>query len=119
MNIKYTHYYFSLKNMKKYNTILDMIQKTFSLKLPIVITKQRKQFIAYSPVLDISTSGATKKNVQERFKELVTLFIEEITEAGTADEVLSELGWKKIKKNWNPPKVISSQLIGIRLPSIA
>lgn len=84
--------------------------------LPVVITKQNKRFVAYTPALDLSTSGKSEKEVKMRFVELANLFLEEVILAGTVDDVLSELGWKKTQKNWNPPKIISSQSIGLQMP---
>lgn len=75
-----------------------MIKTSFSVeKLPVTITKQGKRFVAYSPVLDISTSGKSVKDAQKKFGELVNIFIEEIVEAGTLHNVLAELGWKKVQ----------------------
>lgn len=88
-------------------------------KLPVTITKQNKRFVAYSPALDISTSGKSAKDVQRKFSELVQLFLEEISEAGTINDVLTELGWQKVQKTWNPPHIVSSQLIGVRMPALA
>ncbi len=84
-----------------------------------MITKQNKRFVAFTPALDISTSGKSIKEVKERFVELANIFLEEIFEAKTADDVLSELGWKKVQKKWNPPQIISSQSIGLRIPVFA
>ncbi len=66
-----------------------------SYNLPVLIAKQNKRFVAYTPVLDISTSGKTKKDAQKKFKGLVRLFLEEIFEAGTVKDVLTELAWTK------------------------
>lgn len=85
----------------------------------MVITKQNKRFVAYTPALDISTSGRSEKEVKVRFTELVNLFLEEIMEAGTANDVLMELGWKKVQKQWTPPQIISSESLGLRLPALA
>lgn len=93
-----------------------MLKKGFSLKLHIIITKQNKRFVAYSPALDISTSGKTEKQVRERFAELAGIFIEELVQKKTITDVLSELGWKKVKKNWTPPKIISSPFIFAKIP---
>lgn len=95
-----------------------MLNNRFSFNLPVIITKQNKRFVAYTPALDISTSGKTEKELKFRFAELVNIFLEEIVEAGTVNEVLSELGWKKVQKKWTPPKVISSQSIGLQIPSL-
>jgi hypothetical protein len=96
-----------------------MANKALSFSLPVVITKQGKRFVAYTPALDISTSGKSQKEVRARFFELANLFIEEIMEEGTVNEVLSELGWKKVQKRWTPPKVVSSNSIGFKIPAFA
>ena len=93
--------------------------KSLSLRLPVFITKQGRRFVAYTPALDISTSGRSEKDVQVKFSGLAHLFIEEITEAGTVNEVLSELGWKKVQKKWNPPQMVSSNSIGVKIPAFA
>ena len=90
-----------------------------SFNLPVLITKQNKRFVAYTPALDISTSATTQKQVKKRFAELVNVFLEEIIEAKTVDDVLSELGWTKAQKKWIPPRVVSSQSIGLRVPAFA
>src|SRR3989338_9969398 len=96
-----------------------MINKQISLKLSVTITKQGKRFVAYSPALDVSTSGKSTRDVRKKFEELVNIFIEEIMEAGTVHEVLSELGWKKGHKSWSPPQIISSESVGVRIPAFA
>lgn len=96
-----------------------MINNTISYKLQVLITKQNKRFVAYTPALDLSTSGKTKKEVSRRFEEIAGLFLEEIIEAGTADSVLEELGWKKVQKKWTPPQIISSQSVGLKIPVCA
>ena len=90
-----------------------------SYSLPVVITKQGRRFVAYTPALDISTSGTTKKNVQKRFAELAQLFLEELVSAGTINDVLSELGWTKMQKRWVPPQVVSAETISVRSPALA
>ncbi len=85
-------------------------------KLPVNIIKQGKSFVAYCPVLDISTVGKSVKDAQSKFSELASIFLEELTQKGNLSEVLTELGWKKVQKSWNPPKIVSNLSIGIRLP---
>ncbi|OHA47587.1 MAG: hypothetical protein A2541_02150 [Candidatus Taylorbacteria bacterium RIFOXYD2_FULL_36_9] len=87
--------------------------------LPITIMKQSKSFVAYCPILDISTAGKSEKDVKTKFVELVSIFIEELVEAGTLTEVLSELGWKKSQNKWTPPKVLNSKFVSIRSPLFA
>jgi len=86
--------------------------------LALVIMKEGRHFIAYSPALDLSTAGRSLKHVQKNFVEAAELLLEEIFEAGTADDVLSDLGWKKVQKRWTPPPVISTTSVGITIPSL-
>lgn len=95
------------------------MNKRFSYKLPVTITKQGRRFVAYTPALDLSTSGKSIKDVQKKFEEIAYVFLEEIFESGTANDVLSELGWTKIQKKWSPPKIVSSASIGVSVPVFA
>jgi hypothetical protein len=93
--------------------------KNLAFQLPVVIMKQGKHFVAYSPALDLSTVGKSTKDAQRMFTEAANIFFDEIIEAGTTDEVLSDLGWIKVQKKWSPPKVVSAESIGIRAPAFA
>jgi hypothetical protein len=88
-----------LKNMKK---------SSLQIGLPITIFKEGKNYVAYSPALDLSTSASTYEKAQSRFLDATQLFLEELVEMGTLDQVLTGLGWQKVKTNWQPPVVISS-----------
>jgi hypothetical protein len=96
-----------------------MADKKLLFNLPVLITKQGRRFVAYTPALDISTSGKSEKEAKVRFGELANLFLEEIVEEGTVANVLFELGWKKVKRTWTPPKMISTQSVGFRVPLFA
>lgn len=95
------------------------MKNTISYSLPVLITKQNKRFVAYTPALDISTSGKTQKEAQQRFVELANVFIEELVAMKTLDHVLSELGWKRVQKKWTPPTVVSSKSITLSVPAFA
>jgi hypothetical protein len=92
---------------------------SFKVNIPVSILREDKRYVAYTPALDLSTSGKTYKEVQKRFTEIVSIFMEEIVKKGTVDEILSGLGWKKIKSenkiNWISPVVVSqnTQLIEV------
>lgn len=96
-----------------------MTNNNLSFKLPVIITKQGRRFVAFTPALDISTSGKSEKEAKVRFGELANIFLEEIVEAGTVNDVLTELGWTKAKTRWTPPQIISSNSIGFRMPAFA
>ncbi|MEK7651489.1 MAG: hypothetical protein AAB377_03105 [Patescibacteria group bacterium] len=86
-------------------------------QLPISIFKEGKYFVAYAPALDLSTSGKSYDEAKSRFREIVGIFFEEIMKKGTLEEVLSGLGWQKIKKQWAPPVLVSQELEKISLPA--
>ena len=71
--------------------------------------------MAYTPALDVCTSGKTEKEVKIRFAEIANVFLEELIEMGTINDVLSELGWTKVQKKWTPPKIISSPFINLNV----
>ena len=83
--------------------------------LPVSILKEGKRFIAYTPALDLSTSGKSYKEVRARFNEIVEIFFEEIISKGTVDEVLANLGWEKVRAKWVPPVVISQESQSVRV----
>ncbi len=66
-----------------------------SAHLPVIFLKEKGRFVAYTPALDLSTSGATIAQAERRFIEAATLFFEECRAMGTLDEVLGKLGWEK------------------------
>ena len=96
-----------------------MLDNKLFFNLSVVITKQNKRFVAYTPALDIATSGKSEKEVKERFVELANVFLEEIISAKTVNDVLSELGWTKVQKKWTPPQIVSSQSIGFKISAFA
>lgn len=86
------------------------------ISLPVSILKEGKYFIAYSPALDLSTSGKSFGEVKKRFEEVVQIFFEELFEKGTEEEVLSDLGWQKVQKEWVPPIVVAQESENFRIP---
>ena len=95
--------------MKKYD---------IGLKLRVQITKEKSLYVAWAPALDLSTSGSSEKEAQRRFEEAVSLFLEELVEAGTVNEVLTSLGWKKENKSWEPPKIVKQQTLKVNIPAV-
>lgn len=85
-----------------------MKKSSFQIGLPITIFKEGKSYVAYSPALDLSTSASTFEKAQSRFLDATKLFLEELVEMGTVDQVLTGLGWQKVKTNWQPPVVVSN-----------
>jgi len=83
--------------------------------LPVSILREGKKYIAYTPALDLSTSGNTFEQAKKRFDEIVHIFFEEIMKENTTKEVLTELGWQKVNAKWNPPIVISNESQMVKL----
>lgn len=79
------------------------------------IFKEGKSFVAYSPILDLSTSASTYDLAVKRFNEIVKIFLSEIIKKGTADEVLASLGWQKIKSQWMPPVMVGHESVPVAL----
>jgi hypothetical protein len=83
--------------------------------LPVSILREGKKYIAYTPALDLSTSGDNYEQAKKRFEEIVNVFFEEIIKKGTLEDVLTNLGWKKVQTSWKPPIVISNEFQNIEL----
>lgn len=98
---------------------IEYMKKFAQIKLTIHILKQAKRYIAYSSALDLSTSGRSEKEAKNRFGEAAMVFLEELGKAGTLPDVLQELGWKQVRRQWSPPKIISQEAVGVRIPIAA
>ena len=84
-------------------------------KLPISIIRENQKYVAYTPVLDLATSGKSYDEVKKRFGEIVNIFFAEIIKKGTLEEVLLGLGWKRAQAKWNPPMIISQESQTVRV----
>lgn len=88
--------------------------------LPLTIFKEGKYFIAHTPLLSLSVQGKTEEETRKRFAEAVVLFFEELEDMGTTNEVLFELGWKKVRQEWRPPAVsLVAQPVEVPVPVAA
>ncbi|OHA62288.1 MAG: hypothetical protein A3E07_01540 [Candidatus Wildermuthbacteria bacterium RIFCSPHIGHO2_12_FULL_45_9] len=87
--------------------------KKLDLQLAVTFLREDNRYIAYSPALDLSTSGKTFEEAKRRFREAAHIFFEETMANGTITEVLQELGWKKVQAKWQPPVLISQESIPI------
>ena len=101
--------------MRQEHKFKNMAKIKLDVKIPISVLKEGENFIVYSPVLDLSTSAKTYKQALARFNEAVEIFFEEIIKRGTLEEALKELGWRKVRAQWEPPLVISQDLQRIRV----
>ena len=94
------------------------MKKITPVQLPVSILKEGKKFIAYSPALDLSTSGKTYNEAKKRFTEIVDIFFEEIDKKKVVEESLKDLGWTKAQASWQPPVIISQELEAVNVPAI-
>lgn len=94
-----------------------MKKLNFEFKLPVSILMEGEKYVAYTPALDLSTSGKNYEEVKKRFKEAVNIFMEELINKGTLEDVLLDLGWKRIQAKWNPPVIISQDFQTIKVPA--
>ena len=85
--------------------------------IPVLFFEEGNKIVAYSPALDISSCGDTEEHARSRFAELVSIFLEELKEMGTLNDVLEECGWRRVstKRTWSPPvyKQTKNELIKI------
>ena len=87
-----------------------------SINLPVSFLKENDQFVAYTPALDLSTSGETLEQAKKNFTEAVEIFFDEIISMGTFEEVLLDLGWKKQAHDLIPPLVVSQGIESVSVP---
>jgi hypothetical protein len=88
-------------------------------KVPVFFCREGKLYVAYSPILDLSSCGKTMQEAQKRFANAVNLFLDELEAMGTLDEVLTELGWHKQehpRKEWIPPHILKHTQLEVRTP---
>ena len=85
--------------------------------LPVSILREGKKFVAYTPALDLSTSADTYEKVRKRFSEIVNIFFEELIKKGTLEDVLQDLGWRRVRRKWSPPVVVSQESQTVQVPA--
>lgn len=88
-------------------------------RVPVIMMKEGKRFVAYTPALDLSTSGRTFEQAKKRFEEAVQIFIEETTQRGTIERVLENYGWTRIRQQWAPPVVVAQESTPVQLRAAA
>lgn len=86
-------------------------------QLPVSFLREGKRFIAYTPALDLSTSGKTFEEAKKHFEEASELFFEELERMGTLDETLTNLGWRKHERHWTPPVLVAQEQSRVRMPA--
>jgi hypothetical protein len=87
--------------------------------IPVICFTEGKKVVAYSPALDLSSCGDDEEQARKRFAEAAEIFLDEIVEMGTVDEVLSECGWTKSpdEQSWVPPVFKSCSNESVLIPA--
>ncbi len=65
------------------------------IEFEMVVFREGKTYVAYSPELDVSSCGDTIDGARKNLKTAVRLFIEEADTMGTLEDILSEAGYSK------------------------
>lgn len=93
---------------------------TIEMNLTVSFIQENGKVVAYTPALDLSTSGKNEEEAKQRFGEVVSIFFADLVENKTVEPVLSELGWKKqgAAGEWSPPH-ISQQSVNVSVPAFA
>ena len=88
----------------------------FQTKLSVNFLREGKRFIAYSPALDLSTSGKTYEEAKRRFQEAAQLFFEETMKKGVLKDVLRDLGWQFKNSELFPPVSVGNEVQSFKIP---
>ncbi len=95
------------------------MNQSISCGLPVTIFREGAAFVAYSPALDLSSSGSSEQEAKRMFGEAVEVFFEELMEMDTVDSVLKDLGWTKAKGQFHPPEVVEQSVVNVMVPCVA
>lgn len=94
-------------------------QRNSLIAIPVIFIKEAEQFVAYTPALELCTTGLSIEDAKRNFEEIVAIFFDELIEAGTMRDVLEDLGWEfdDDDDNWVPPAIVShsTESISVRV----
>lgn len=83
--------------MTKHSIQIDGDGKVKDFELLVVSHVEKGIHVAYLPALDLCTHGDDADDAVKAAGWAAKVFIEELVEMGTIEEVLLELGWSKIQ----------------------
>ena len=90
--------------------------KSIKATIPVIYLKEAGAFICYSPAFDLASHGDSFDDAEKSFARSLKLLIEHTNKKGTWQKVLREYGWEKVKKAWNPPRIIGQENKEIEIP---
>ncbi len=94
---------------------------TIAAEIPVTFLKESNMFVAYSPVLDLSSCGETFEEAKKNFADAINIFFEECIKHNTLDKALQACGWQKKTKShspyWQPPAIVGEVRMPIHIPA--
>ena len=75
-------------------------------ELQVIFIQEGKYIVAHAPALDLCAYGENLQEAREEFEQVLEIFMEDIVQNDTIDELLSSSGWEKHDDDWMPPKII-------------
>jgi hypothetical protein len=85
--------------------------------LTVQVWKEAGTHVAYTPELDISSSGKTVSRAKSRLREAVALFIEEAGRMGTLSDILEEAGFERPGRSYKPRRILTREKMQSTLPA--
>lgn len=90
--------------------------KKTSVSLPVTIFKEGGLFVAFTPALDLATSGASISEARRNFAEAVDIFFEETERKQTTKAALLSLGWEERGDGITPPIEVAHSSASFSVP---
>jgi predicted RNase H-like HicB family nuclease len=81
-----------------------MSRMTVKVELPLLLWKEDDQVVAYTPALELSSSGDSEKEAITNFGEAVELFFETAEDRNVLKDLLESLGWTFQANMWKSHK---------------
>lgn len=82
------------------------------IEFDMVVFREGRTFVAYSPKLDVSSCGKTQGQARDNLKTAVRLFIEEAEKMGTLRDILAEAGYRRDRGGrWNAPRMVAVECV--------
>ncbi len=88
--------------------------------VPVTIFKEGKTYVAYAPVLDLSSCGTSFGEAEKNIREAIRIFLAECIKDHILEDVLASLGWRQVNKRskkWSPPPVVGQLEIPVSVGS--
>ena len=77
-----------------------------TVNIQVFFFREGEQVVAYSPALNLSSSGRNLTQAKEMFQKALKTFFEALEEMGTTEQALTELGWRRVsspERPWKAP----------------